>query len=136
MNRRNTFKLIAAGMLAAAGGVVRLSGATTPRGRVSATDPATLRGGETRPILDGKYFAGQAGQAYRAAAEIPDVLDHMYCYCECERSVGHKSLKSCFVDLHGANCDICQEEALMAWRLNREGLSVLQIRRKIDGAFG
>ncbi|MDH3672958.1 MAG: PCYCGC domain-containing protein [Gammaproteobacteria bacterium] len=55
-----------------------------------------------RRVLDGQHFAGPAGRAYRAAAEIPDVLDHLYCYCECEPAIGHKSLKSCFVDLHGA----------------------------------
>ncbi len=62
-------------------------------------------------------------------------MDHLYCYCECEPAIGHKSLKSCFVDLHGANCGICQEQAIMAWQLHRRGLSLLQIRHKVDQAF-
>lgn len=63
------------------------------------------------------------------------MLDHLYCYCECEVSVGHKSLKSCFADLHGAKCGICQDEALTAFRLDRQGRPLLEIRRAIDRIF-
>jgi Protein of unknown function with PCYCGC motif len=138
MNKRALLKLV--GGLAAVAAMPRLAHAAvylghTPRGPVTAKDAAYLHGGETRPILDGRYFTGRIGEAYRAAAEIPDVLDQMYCYCECESSVGHKSLKSCFVDLHGANCGICRKEALLAWQLNRKGWSLLQIRNEIDRTF-
>ncbi len=142
MNRRSMFKLMALGLLSSGGVMAKLAEATegygrrhTPKGPIATTDLKALRGGEMRRVLDGKNFAGQAGRAYRAAAEIPDVLDHLYCYCECEPSIGHKSLKSCFVDLHGANCWICQEEAIMAWRFNRQELPILQIRQKVDQAF-
>lgn len=142
MNRRKTFKLLALGLLAGGGAMTSWVAAAatparphTPKGPVSTTDPEALRGGETRKVLDGRYFAGPSGRAYRAAAEIPDVMDHLYCYCECEPAIGHKSLKSCFVDLHGANCGICQEQAVMAWQLHRRGLSLLQIRHKVDQAF-
>jgi hypothetical protein len=136
------FKLLALGLLSSAGVTVKLAAAAggyprrhTPRGPIATTDLKALRGGEMRRVLDGQHFAGQAGRAYRAAAEIPDVLDHLYCYCECEPAIGHKSLKSCFVDLHGANCGICQQQAIMAWRLNKRQLPILQIRQKVDQAF-
>lgn len=137
MKKRELLKLFG-GTLAAAT-MPRLASAAigghTPRGPVTARDAAYLHGGETRPILDGRYFSGRTGEAYRAAAQIPDLLDQLYCYCECERNFGHKSLKSCFVDLHAANCGICQNEALLAWRLNRKGRSVLEIRNEIDRSF-
>ncbi len=109
--------------------------AHTPRGPVTTTEPRVLRGGENRPILDATHFSGKSGRSYRAAAEIPDVLDHLYCYCECEQHSGHKSLKSCFVDLHAANCGICQDEALLAHDLYRRGKSLLEIRRAVDQAY-
>ena len=139
MKRREMAKLIV-GALLSASSMKLIAGQAysrkhTPKGPISTTNLRDLRGGETRRILDGTYFAGRAGQAYRAASEIPNVLDHLYCYCECEVSVGHKSLKSCFVDLHGANCGICQEQALMAWRLKQRGLPILEIRHKVDRVF-
>jgi hypothetical protein len=34
------------------------------------------------------------------AREIPDVLNQLYCYCECDKHRGHKSLLSCYTDGH------------------------------------
>ena len=135
MNKRELLRLFGAALTTLAIPGVSLARSHTPRGPITAKDVPTLRGGETRPIFDGRHFRGRTGQAYRAAAEIPDLLDQLYCYCECETTVGHKSLKSCFVDLHGANCGICQKEALLAWNLNRKGLSVLEIRNQVDRTF-
>jgi hypothetical protein len=57
---------------------------------------------ETKPTLDPARFVGKAAATYQIAREIPDVLDHLYCYCECDKSVGHKSLLSCYTDNHAA----------------------------------
>lgn len=57
---------------------------------------------ETRPTLDPALFVGKAAAAHRVAREIPDLLDQLYCYCECDRHAGHKSLLSCFTDGHAA----------------------------------
>jgi Protein of unknown function with PCYCGC motif len=57
---------------------------------------------EKKPVLSPALFVGQTANAYRIAQEIPDVLDQLYCYCECDRHLGHKSLLSCFTDDHGA----------------------------------
>jgi hypothetical protein len=57
---------------------------------------------EKKPVLSPALFVGQTAKAYRIAQEIPDVLDQLYCYCECDRHLGHKSLLSCFTDDHGA----------------------------------
>jgi hypothetical protein len=57
---------------------------------------------ETRPTLDPARFVGKAALAHRVAREIPDVLDQLYCYCECDKRAGHKSLLSCYTDGHAA----------------------------------
>jgi hypothetical protein len=55
---------------------------------------------ETRPTLDPARFVGKARLAHQVAREIPDVLDRLYCYCECDKHLGHKSLLSCYTDGH------------------------------------
>ena len=68
-----------------------------------AAAPGTVRARrETRPTLDPARFVGKAALAHRVAREIPDVLDQLYCYCECDKHAGHKSLLSCYTDGHAA----------------------------------
>ncbi len=57
---------------------------------------------ETRPTLDPSRFVGKAAAAHQVARDTPDVLDQLYCYCECDKSIGHKSLLSCYTDGHAA----------------------------------
>ena len=57
---------------------------------------------ETRPTLDPWLFVGKARLAHQIAREIPDTLDQLYCYCECDKHLGHKSLLSCYTDGHAA----------------------------------
>ena len=47
------------------------------------TDVASLRGGETRPTLSPARFTGKTASTYEIAREIPEVLDSLYCYCDC-----------------------------------------------------
>lgn len=63
--------------------------------------PAAARR-ETRPTLDPGLFVGKARLAHQIAREIPDTLDQLYCYCECDKHMGHKSLLSCYTDGHAA----------------------------------
>lgn len=94
-------------------------------------------GGETRPTLDPTQFTGKISQAYQVAREIPQVLDQIYCYCECQENYGHKSLLSCYVDLHAVGCDVCLDEALLASSYNnKEGYSIAEIREKLDQRYG
>jgi hypothetical protein len=57
---------------------------------------------ETRPTLDPALFVGKAAAAHRVAREIPDVIDQLYCYCHCDKTVGHLTLLSCYTDGHAA----------------------------------
>lgn len=101
----------------------------------SRVDPASLRGGETRETLSPAYFTGRVARAYAAAKAIPEILDSLHCYCECKRDHGHKSLLTCHVDLHSADCDICIDEAIMAYELHKEGKDVVSIRKAVDRRF-
>ncbi|MBI5888216.1 MAG: hypothetical protein HZB82_05845 [Deltaproteobacteria bacterium] len=96
------------------------------------TNPADLRGGETRQTLDPAQFTGAVADAYRIAGEIPQILDSMHCYCECKKHFGHKSLLTCYVDEHAKNCDACMDEAFMAYELHKQGKDVLTIRKAVD----
>lgn len=95
-----------------------------------------FKGGETRATLPPSHYAGDTALAYQAALEIPEVLDSLYCYCDCEKHSGHKSLLSCYVDEHAVHCDICIYEALMAYDLHKKGQNIDFIRKAIDERFG
>ena len=46
---------------------------------------------------------------YKFAAEHPEVLSYMPCYCGCERS-GHRGNEDCFVTARDANGDVTEWE--------------------------
>lgn len=94
-----------------------------------------LKGGETKPVLSPTRFVGKTATAYRVASKKPDLMDAMYCYCYCSRSIGHKSLLSCFTDNHAANCGICQEQAFYASSLDKKGYDIAQVRKAVDKKF-
>lgn len=52
--------------------------------------------------LSPTLFVGQTARSYQIAHEIPEILDQLYCYCECDKHMGHKTLLSCFIDSHAA----------------------------------
>ncbi len=98
-------------------------------------DPASLRGWEDRPTLSPAYFVGKQARSYRIAKEIPEIIDSLYCYCECKKHFGHRSLLSCFVDLHASRCQICMDEAIDAYNLYKQGKDVVEIREIIDKRY-
>lgn len=108
---------------------------TSCQSKKEITDPAMLRGGESRETLSPENFTGITAQAYQAAKEIPEVLDSLYCYCDCEKHFGHKSLLSCYVDEHAVHCDICIDEALMAYEMHQQGKDIQTIRKAVDEKF-
>lgn len=99
------------------------------------TDAASLK--SLPPTLDPQKFTGRRREGYEAVRAIPETIAQLPCYCHCDRGFGHKSLHSCFVDDHGANCSICLEEALLAYRLQKEEkLKPEQIRERIIAQYG
>lgn len=103
-------------------------------GRIPAyyeSPPSTLP-----PTLAPELFTGNKKLAYQAAAEVPQTLAQLPCYCHCDRGHGHKSLHSCFESEHGENCGICIGEALMAYNLQKRAVGVSEIRKQIIAAYG
>ena len=101
----------------------------------SDTNYAKLKGGETKPVLSPARFSGRTASSYKVAQENPELLDAMYCYCYCKKTIGHKSLLSCFTDRHASKCTICQDQAFYAKRLLGQGLDIDQIRKEVDKKF-
>ena len=82
--------------------------------------------------LDPKQFPDALNRnVYALAAKVRPVLYQQPCYCYCDRHAGHKSLLDCFLSEHGAQCDICQKEAVLSYQLTQKGKSPAQIRAAI-----
>jgi hypothetical protein len=89
---------------------------------------------ETRPIVPANNYTGRAAATYRYAAEIPQVIDSLYCYCQCKENpmFHHKTLLTCFTDDHAADCDICMKEAEMAYEMTKQGKTPKEIQAAVD----
>jgi hypothetical protein len=80
---------------------------------------------------------------YQFAAEHPEVLSYVPCFCGCERS-GHRGNDDCFVkarnaqgdvtewEPHGLDCAVCIDVANEAMQMTRSGASVRDIRAAIE----
>lgn len=75
-------------------------------------------------------------EAYAAARSAAATLDGVYCHCDCSKHAGHRSLLTCFESDHGAFCDICMGEAMLASGMSARGQSLIEIRAAIDRQFG
>ena len=90
------------------------------------------------PILHGRQLTGPNFQmawqvkVYQDAARISKVLYQLPCYCRCDMALGHRSLRSCFEGLHGAECSTCAKEGFYAYRMARKGWTPAQIRAGIE----
>lgn len=105
--------------------------------RVPAFQPSNVSLAELPRTMRPEVFEGNVRRAYQVAQEIPRTLAQLPCYCHCDRGHGHKSLHSCFIDEHGANCGICINEALMAYGLEKQQkMNVDHIREQIIKSFG
>lgn len=98
-------------------------------------DIEALKGGETRPTLSPVLFVGNVARAYNVAGQNRELLDSMHCYCNCKKTIGHKSLLSCFADKHAVDCKICQDQAFYAASRFQEGNDIAQVRLAVDKKF-
>jgi len=77
-----------------------------------------------------------AKNVYAMAAKIEEVLYQQPCYCRCDETDHHESLLDCFLDNHGADCDICQREVILAYNESKKGKTAGEIRNEImDGKY-
>jgi hypothetical protein len=85
--------------------------------------------------------------AYQFAAEHPEILSYVPCFCGCENA-GHGANTDCFVkaraengdvvewDEHGVECAVCIDVANRSRQMHASGASVRDIRAAIDKEFG
>jgi hypothetical protein len=108
------------------------------RPALGARHPEPRPGITAAGVLAPATYAGydQIVRAYEAARRVPQVLDGLYCHCQCKENFNHRSLLSCFQSEHGASCDICQGEARLAAEMHRQGKTLDEIRRAVDARFG
>lgn len=68
---------------------------------------------------------------YMIAVKEPDLLENFKCYCFCD-AMGHADLRWCFLkegaiengfDPHGADCNICYGQAMMALLWQEAGIA-------------
>lgn len=76
-----------------------------------------------------------SADAYSKAAQVPDRLAKMYCYCHCHEERGHVSLLTCFQTHHAEECQVCQREAVQVWMDWQKGLTVQESQRAADRLF-
>lgn len=103
---------------------------------------------ETLPPIDLPAYALQRPPdviraAYKFAAEHPEVLSYVPCFCGCE-AAGHRGNHDCFVreravngdviswDDHGKECTVCIDVATRSRQLFEQGKSVADIRDAVE----
>lgn len=108
-----------------------------PRGDSTSHHPMPRIDAHTMGVMPAARYAGSPGVAdvYEMAAEIPAVLDGIFCYCQCLTNFGHYSLLECFINDHAAACDICMREAILAYQMTSQGQSLDQIRQAVDQQY-
>ena len=84
--------------------------------------------------------------AYRFAAEHPEILTYIPCFCGCER-MGHHGNEDCFVKAraangdvrewedHGMECNVCLDVAQQAMQMYASGASVRDIRAAVEAKW-
>jgi uncharacterized protein with PCYCGC motif len=74
-------------------------------------------------------------RAFAMAREIPDIADSIYCYCECDQSMGHRSLLACFESEQAVGCGMCKEQMKLVYDLHRKGKTLDEIRAACDREY-
>ena len=84
--------------------------------------------------------------AYKFAAEHPEILSYVPCFCGCERS-GHRGNEDCFVkardvngdvvewEEHGMECAVCLDVATRSQQLYASGASLADIRAAVEKEY-
>jgi hypothetical protein len=74
--------------------------------------------------------------AFDQVRQIPQITDGIRCHCGCAKEKGFYSLLSCYEgDGMARDCQICQGQGRMAFRLHAAGKSLAQIRDAIDARY-
>ena len=130
------------------------SASAAPTAQAVATVPPQQQKAHTQDDLPPINVPGYAPRpadvirtAYVFAAEHPEVLSYVPCFCGCSEG-GHKGNHDCFVreraangdviawDDHGVECTMCIDIANRSKQMFDKGTPVAQIRESIEKEFG
>ena len=90
---------------------------------------------------------GRVMEAYIFAAQNPDKVMYLACYCGCagmqhsDKLIRHRSLKDCYIkpdgsyEPHASECKLCNDITLEARDLLMTGYSLKDARKKIDNEY-
>jgi len=74
--------------------------------------------------------------AYDAARANPVIFDGLYCVCECDKNMGHRSLLGCFESRQAVGCHSCREQAQLIVKMLEKERSLAEIRKAFDEKWG
>ena len=111
---------------------VQIARAESNAASQNATDKPASGSLLIKTVLDPEKYFGKAKLGYMAARLCPEICEKLFCYCGCDVTDEHSTLLDCFTSDHGVDCYICQEEALIALKMKREGKSLAEIQKAVD----
>ena len=86
-------------------------------------------------MLEPGQFFGLASLGYASAKADPEIMEKLFCYCGCDLTDKHFTLLDCFTSMHGVDCHICQEEAILALKMRKDGASMADIQKAVDEKY-
>lgn len=137
MTSRRRFLLSLSGLVAVPGAWRQAMAVHITSGRPGFSHP------DPRPGITGEHVLAESElggrkrvrEAYEAARTHPELFDGVYCACDCSKSMGHRSLLSCFESRQPIGCMACREEGELVGRLAKEGKTLDEIRQAVDVEF-
>lgn len=118
-----------------------LASCTSPTPEEATPQDSSLQTPGPAGLPEYAYRSALALKGYQIATAERDLLARLPCYCGCGQDPQYQNLRDCFLDeegefrSHGANCQVCLEEAEDAAQWKVQGLSVKEIRDRIDGKY-
>jgi hypothetical protein len=94
--------------------------------------PATPRNPRPETLNPNTFADPEVRDAYQAAKDAPEVLEHLACYCGCFREANHRNNLDCFKDMHGTQCALCRAIAIEGRRERGQGIPIEQIKHNVD----
>ena len=82
------------------------------------------------------YTNDSVAAGYQIAVKKPEILKATFCYCFCNKILGHESLLSCFwkdgivggsFDDHASICNVCLGQAMATFLLDNSGATEEEI---------
>jgi hypothetical protein len=139
MQTRRRFLALAAALCVGLAAEARRAWAWPARGAGQGKHPEPRPGVNASRVLTRQRLTEhpEAAPVFDMVREIPQIADGILCHCGCAEDPDFRSLLSCFEGEGMAqNCEVCQGQARLAYKLHRQGKTLNQIRAAVDAKFG